>query len=58
MAGDDPKTVQDNLGHATSQFTLEVYAHTTETMKKESANRMEAFINSLHEDRKKQSGAG
>ena len=44
--GDDIKTVQENLGHHTAAFTLQVYAHATETMKKESADRMESFIQS------------
>ncbi len=44
--GDDVKTVQENLGHATPSFTLSVYAHATERMKQASANRMEAFIQS------------
>lgn len=29
-AGDDIKTVQSNLGHATAQFTLDVYGHVTQ----------------------------
>ena len=45
--GDDAKTVQENLGHATAAFTLDVYGHVTEQMKTESANRMEAFIQSV-----------
>lgn len=43
-AGDDIKTIQGNLGHATAAFTLDVYGHVTETMQKESAARMETFI--------------
>lgn len=43
-AGDDPKTVQANLGHATVGFMLDVYGHVTEQMKQESANRMEGYI--------------
>ena len=43
-AGDDIKTVQDTLGHATAAFTLDVYGHVTEEMKQESADRMEKFI--------------
>ena len=43
-AGDDIKTVQGNLGHATASFTLDVYGHVTEAMKQESAARMEAYI--------------
>lgn len=43
-AGDDIKTVQGNLGHATASFTLDVYGHVTEEMRRESAARMDAFI--------------
>lgn len=46
-SGDDVKTVQENLGHATSAFTLDIYGHVTEKMKKDSANRMQAFIQSV-----------
>ena len=45
--GDSPKTVQQNLGHATANFTLDVYAHVSEKMKQDSANRMQAFHNKL-----------
>lgn len=45
--GDDIKTVQDNLGHATAAFTLDVYGHVSEKMKEDSAARMEAYIKSL-----------
>ena len=38
--GDDPKTVQTNLGHATSTFTLNVYAYSTPEMLRGSADRM------------------
>ena len=47
-AGDDIKTVQENLGHATAGFTLSTYAHSTPCMKQESARRMENFIAQLH----------
>ena len=43
-AGDDIKTVQGNLGHATAAFTLDVYGHVTDQMKRASAERMEGFI--------------
>ena len=46
-AGDDIKTVQGNLGHATSAFTLDRYAHFTEAMKKASADRMEGFAKAV-----------
>ena len=47
QAGDDVKTVQENLGHHTAAFTLEQYGHVTETMRQASARRMEAFIEGL-----------
>ena len=43
-SGDDIKTIQGNLGHASAAFTLDRYGHFTEQMKKDSAARMEAFI--------------
>lgn len=46
-SGDDIKTVQGNLGHATASFTLDVYGHVTDQMKRDSADRMEAFIKSV-----------
>lgn len=46
-AGDDIKTVQENLGHATAAFTLDVYGHVTAGMKQASADRMEQTIRSL-----------
>lgn len=45
--GDDIKTVQENLGHATATFTLDVYGHITEQMRKASAARIEEFIQSI-----------
>ena len=46
-AGDDIKTVQANLGHATAQFTLDVYGHVTQKMRLDSANRMQKFYEQL-----------
>lgn len=43
-SGDDIKTVQGNLGHATAAFTLDVYGHVTDQMKQASAARMESYI--------------
>lgn len=45
--GDDVKTVQGNLGHATAAFTLDVYGHVSERMKQASADRMELFIKNM-----------
>ncbi len=46
-SGDDIKTVQENLGHHTAAFTLDVYGHVTNQMKQESAERMQRFIQSV-----------
>ena len=46
-AGDDIKTVQGNLGHASAAFTLDRYAHFTERMQKDSAARMESFVRAV-----------
>jgi len=45
--GDDPKTVQEHLGHHAAAFTLDVYGHVSEKMKQESASRMEAYIKGM-----------
>ena len=37
-----------NLSHATAQFTLDVYGHVTQTMRKESAERMQRFYDQLY----------
>ena len=46
-SGDDIKTVQGNLGHATAAFTLDVYGHVTDQMKQASAARMENYIKAV-----------
>ena len=43
-SGDDIKTVQENLGHYSAAFTLDTYAHVTDQMKRDSANRMDEYI--------------
>ncbi|WP_311135769.1 tyrosine-type recombinase/integrase [Acetobacterium fimetarium] len=47
QAGDDIKTVQENLGHHSAAFTMDTYAHVTETMRKASSEHMDAFIGIL-----------
>lgn len=46
QAGDDIKTIQANLGHATAAFTLRV-AHVNEAMRQESAARMQKYYESM-----------
>ena len=49
-SGDDIKTVQGNLGHATAAFTLDVYGHVTDQMKRDSADRMQQYIQRVKKD--------
>ena len=46
-SGADIKSVQDMLGHATASFTLNVYAHTSEQMMKDTAARMQRYYDNL-----------
>lgn len=46
-SGDDIKTVQGNLGHATAAFTLDVYGHVTDQMREASSMRMQAYIQDI-----------
>ena len=46
-AGADLKSVQELLGHATASFTLGVYAHSSAAMKKDLADRMQGYFDSL-----------
>lgn len=46
-SGADIKSVQDLLGHATASFTLNVYAHTSDQMKKDTAARVQSYYDNL-----------
>ena len=46
-AGDDVKTVQASAGHYSAAFTLDRDAHVTASMQRESAARMQSFLDSL-----------
>ena len=46
-SGDDIKTVQSNLGHATASFTLDVYGHVSRKMQMRSAENMERYIHNV-----------
>lgn len=46
-SGDDIKTVQGNLGHATAAFTLDVYGHVTDQMREASSMRMQEYIQDI-----------
>lgn len=45
--GDDIKTVSEALGHTNIATTANIYAHVTDKMRQESANRMEKLIQSI-----------
>jgi len=47
-SGDDIKTVQGSLEHATASFTMDVYGHVSQKMKQQSAGRMEGHIQQLY----------
>ena len=46
-SGADIKSVQGLLGHATAAFTLNVYAHVSEKMMKDTAERMQGYYDGL-----------
>ncbi len=46
-SGADIKSVQDLLGHATASFTLDVYGHTSEQMRQDTAARMQSYYDNL-----------
>ena len=46
-AGDDVKTVQGDLGHASAAFTLDRYGHFIEQMQKDSVARMKNFAKTV-----------
>jgi len=45
--GDSIKEVSEALGHSTITITADIYAHVSDRMKQESANKMEKFIRSV-----------
>ena len=45
--GADIKSVQEFLGHATADFTLNVYAHVTERMQHDTAARVQSYYDNL-----------
>lgn len=47
QSGADIKTVQENLGHYTAAFTLDVYGHVSQKMRDDSARHMDEFIRSV-----------
>jgi integrase len=47
QTGVNVKKVQEDLGHHSAAFTLDVYGHVSETMRKESAERMEEYYKNI-----------
>ena len=52
-SGADIKSVQELMGHATSSFTLDVYAHASDRMLSDTADRMQGYYDGLGAKRKK-----
>lgn len=46
-SGADIKSVQSLLGHATASFTLNVYTHTSDKMKADTAARMQSYYDTM-----------
>ncbi len=46
-SGDDIKTVQEQMGHATAGFTLDNYGHVSKLMRQRSPANMQQFINKV-----------
>ena len=47
QAGIDPKTIQYNLGHYSAAFTLDVYCHCLDEMKKKGSEKLDSFFDNL-----------
>lgn len=47
QAGMDPKTLQYNLGHFSAAFTLDVYCHCIDEMKRKAAEKLDVFFDNL-----------
>lgn len=43
----DVKTLQNNLGHSNISTTLDIYAHVTQRLQKDSADKLEKFVSGL-----------
>lgn len=52
-SGADIKSVQELMGHATSSFTLDVYAHASERMLSDTADRMQRYYDNLNTNQEK-----
>jgi integrase len=49
--GIHPKVVQERLGHASIQMTLDTYSHVAPGLQEAAANRFEQLINVKHENK-------
>ena len=47
QSGCDIKTMQENLGHYAAAFTLDTYGHVTEQMRRDGAEKINNFIESM-----------
>lgn len=47
QAGEDIKTVQENLGHYAAAFTLDTYAHVIDQTLRDGAAKMDKFLDEI-----------
>ena len=47
QSGCDIKTVQENLGHYAAAFTLDTYAHVTQAMRRDGADKLNRLLDKL-----------
>ena len=48
QSGVDYKTISGNMGHYSVSFTMDTYAHVTEEMERESAQKLGSFFDDLN----------
>ena len=48
-AGTDLKTLQENMGHHSSAFTLDRYGHALDSMKRAAADSLDEYVKKLQE---------
>lgn len=58
QAGAHPKLVQEMLGHASIEMTLDTYSHVVPGMHREVADRIEAVLNDGNESPRKTESGG
>ena len=50
LAGVDIKTLQENMGHYSEAFSVDIYGHVVERMRRKGADKIDAFVSHLGYD--------